>query len=341
MIVAMRFHGTALPPLELSDARRIYTIGSGACDLVIPAELARDVAPVHATIERVEDAIRIGDQLSRHGLYRSPRSPPVAELLLHAGSIGWIGSCPVLALDRELIAVRTRLTWAMGLAADAAVDDALAAVASREPLLLLGPHGLDEAPLLASLDPASQLVDLDHARPLSAPLAAQLFSPRRDLRVVFRSTRASRARSVLDTYLERVRVLRLAPLSARPADVVPLLQAIWRSELRSPRRVEELGPRALAALVEHPWPGQLDELRANAARLLAYLDHRSLQAAARALGITRQTLAGHFARIGMPTQRAGERGCLAHDEPSMTANSLSTARDGAALAQSVTRSDRP
>lgn len=285
----------------------MYTIGSGACDMVVPPELAGEVAPVHATIERVEGAIRICDLVSRHGLYRSPRSPPVPELLLHAGSVGWVGSCPVLALDQQLVALRSRLAWSLGLDAHAAVDDGLAAVASREPLLLLGPRGLDDEALIDALDGAVLRVDLDADRALSAPLAAQVFTPRRDSRVVFRATKEGRARSVLDTYVERVRILRLVPLSARAEEVRRLLQVIWRDELGSGREVGELGPRALGGLVGYRWPGQIDELRAHAPRLLAYHQRGGLRAAARALGVTHQTLAGHLNRIGVPIRDQVDR----------------------------------
>lgn len=262
MIVGVRFHGSGAPAFEMGEGRRIYTIGSGACDLVVPAELAGDVAPVHATIERVEGAIRICDLVSRHGLYRSPRSARVAELLLHAGEVGWVGSCPVLALDRELLELRSSLAWSMGLEAHGAVDDGLVAVASREPLLIVGPLGLDDERLMDALGGSVLRVDLGASRALSAPLAAQLFTPRRDSRVVFRATKEARARSMLDTYLERVRILRLVPLSARPEEIVRLLQVIWRDELHADHEVGVLGRRALGGLAAYRWPGQIDELRA-------------------------------------------------------------------------------
>jgi hypothetical protein len=65
MITALRFYGASLRPIALAEGARIFTIGSGACDLVVPGAVARDVAPVHATIERVEGAVRVCDQVSR------------------------------------------------------------------------------------------------------------------------------------------------------------------------------------------------------------------------------------------------------------------------------------
>ena len=55
------------------------------------------------------------------------------------------------------------------------------------------------------------------------------------------------------------------------------------------------------------WRGNLDELRAMAARLLAYVEHPTLRTAAEALGIRRQTLAQHLDRVGVPTLDRGDR----------------------------------
>ena len=67
----------------------------------------------------------------------------------------------------------------------------------------------------------------------------------------------------------------------------------------SRRRVEELGPAAVAALTTAPWPRNLDSLRESAPRLLALVEHRTIRAAAAALGLTRQALASALDRLGV------------------------------------------
>ena len=106
---------------------------------------------------------------------------------------------------------------------------------------------------------------------------------------------------------EKVHSAPLVPLARRPHDVVPLLAAHWVNVLRSRRRVAELGA-GVRHLAAHSWPGNLDELHQQSPRLLALLEHPTLRAAAQALGIRRQTLSGHLARLGLTiTRQEGER----------------------------------
>ena len=79
MIVALGVHGSGLAPLPLAADRRTFTVGAGACDLVVPG-----AADVHAIVERVGEAIRVTAVADRL-LYRSPWTASVREVLLHAG----------------------------------------------------------------------------------------------------------------------------------------------------------------------------------------------------------------------------------------------------------------
>ena len=87
--------------------------------------------------------------------------------------------------------------------------------------------------------------------------------------------------------------------AARGGDVPALLAHVWLHELGSRRRVEELGPAAVAALTTAPWPRNLDSLRESAPRLLALVEHGTIRAAAAALGLTRQALASALGRLGV------------------------------------------
>lgn len=334
MITGLRFYGAPCGPVTLAEETRIFTIGAGACDLVIPPELARDVAPVHATIERVEGAIRIRDQLSRHGLYRTPRAPRVVELLLHPGAVGWVGGCAILAVDHGLEALRTRLAWSMGLDAHAVVDGAVAAVGDGVPLALLGPAGLDAAALARAIHDAGAdrgrpfvtcdgaetpsldsfagtvAIDLDRTRKLAASCVAALFASHCPARVIFLANDERVLRRHLDVYTERVRALMLTPLNRRPHEVTRLLQTIWSDELRSERLVADVDPRALDGMAAQRWRYNFDDLRAAAPRLLAYLEQPSLRRAAQALGVRHQTLAQHLHRMGVPILDQADRELL-------------------------------
>jgi hypothetical protein len=331
-ITSLRFYGSPHAPLPLPARARLFTIGTAPCDITVPHELAHDVAPVHATIERVEGAIRICDQLSRHGLYRRPRSARVPELLLYPGAVGWVGGCGIVALTPALEALRATLARCVGLDAHLAIDEAIAIVADGGPIALLGPRNLDVMMLARAIHAAgpdggaafagcvddaevpmiegatgTRVIELDRVRRFPAGQVAAMFAARCEARVILLAHDERVVRRHLDAHAERVRWIALAPLGQRRHEVVRLLQGIWRDELGTARRVDALGARALDGLAAHAWRGNLDELRAMAARLLAYVEHPTLRAAAEALGIRRQTLAQHLDRVGVPTLDRGDR----------------------------------
>lgn len=331
MIAELRFYGSSLPPLLLAEGRRTFTIGAGDCDLVVPPEVAIGVAQVHAIVERVEVGIRVREHGSGHGLYRSPRSPRVDELLLHAGAVGWVGSCPLLALDHGLAALRPRLAWSMGLDAHAAVDEAITPVGEGAPIAIVGPHNLDAVALTQGIHDAGAardreilicadsmvppfgafdgtvVVDLDRVRRLPSSQVVAIFAPRCPARVIFLASDERVLRHRLDVYTERVRTFALVPLARRGEEIARLLQTIWRHQLGSNRSVDALGPIALRGMGMHRWRGNFDELRAMAVRLLAYVEHPSLRRAARALGVRHQTLGQHLTRIGVPILDQSDR----------------------------------
>lgn len=316
MITVVRFHGSDAAPLAVPSGHA--SIGSAPdCDLVVPG-----AASAHATAEHADGGLRVV-AIGHQPLYSAPWTPAVREVLVRPGGVCWVGAVPLVALDDSMAALRSRLAWSLGLDAHGAIDDALAMISDRGPLLVVGPDGLDEDALIAALDGNVVCIDLDEPRALPAPQAARVFAPRRDSRLVLRSTKLARARSVLDTYADRVHTVTLAPLASRPDEIVRILASLWRGELQTSARVDALGPRALRGLAAYRWPGQIDELRAHAPRLLAYHQRGGLRAAARALGIAHQTLGQHLARIGVPViDQADREGAPRADRkpPRLTAN---------------------
>lgn len=335
-ITALRFHGAAHPSLVLPAVARALTLGAADdCDLVIPDGGALGVAPVHATIERTDAAVRVRGR-GAQALYRCRHLPPVAELLLHAGEVGWIGGCAIVAMDERMEALRVRLAWSMGLDAHAEVDRALTATVDGAPLALVGPRSLDAVALARAVHdagagargfvcvegdgalpvilgstatPATIAIELDRLQRLSAAHVASLFAPRCAARVIFLASDDRTLRRHLDCYADRLHAITLVPLARRSHELPRLLQRLWRDELGSSHRVDVLGARALGGIAAHGWRGNFDELRAMAARLLAYVEHRTLHGAACALGVRRQTLSQHLLRIGVWSGDRSARGC--------------------------------
>lgn len=322
MIGSLRLRGRAQAPLVL-PAAHLATIGTApGCDLQIPGELSARVDSKHAAVERRGDAILVHDLASTHGVRRSPRHAPVRELQVAAGSAVWIGDVALLAMDRALDELRTRLAWGLGLEAHAAIDDAIEAVASGGPLLLMGPPGSEGERLAteihragpptavppvsvvaAPLPPLAGLagtivIDLDRVGTVPARYVEALIDPASGVRPILLARSERRALACLDIFRDRVRGVTLRPLAERRDEIPRLLAMLWR-ECGSLRTVDELGA-ALDDVVTYRWPRGVAELRAHAPRLLAYLEHGQVSAAARALGVTRQTLGEHFARIGFP-----------------------------------------
>ena len=199
----------------------------------------------------------------------------------------------LVVVEARHLALRPLIARSIGLDAHAAVDDVLDAIAARDPLLVVGPAGLDEEAWLGELADDAIRVDLEHGK-LTAHRAATLFAHARERCVVFRALTMRRVRVTLDAYAARVRTVRLVPLAERPGEIARLLDAELR-ELGAD--LGALDAKTIAACERHRWPGNLDALRAHAPRMLAVARHGSVRAAARALGITRQTLDAHLERV--------------------------------------------
>lgn len=334
-VTSLRWFGRGDPPLLLSAGRRSFTIGSGGCDLVVPRAASTQVAALHATLTREGTGLRVIDHDSVHGTYRALRGPRVVAMQVEAGDVFWLGDVALLAMDDGLEELRGQVAWCVGLDRHVAIDEAIETIAEGRPLVLHGPRGTDAARLARAIhgvgpqrrgrfvaataaelpqvergESATVFLDLEQVRRLPAYYAARLFERGQATRTIIATAELRRARQMLDSYCEHARVIGLTPLARRGDEVMRLLAIYWRDELRSGARVEALGAGA-HALADHAWPRGFDELREQARRLLAYVEHGSLRAAADALGIRRQTLAGHFLRIGYTTPTADERDELA------------------------------
>lgn len=327
-VTSLRLFGRGDRALVLSPAQRTFTIGAGGCDLVVPSALGARLEPLHATLERTASGLRIRDRESAHGVFRAVRGPRVDELLVEAGDVFWLADVPMLAMDTYLESLRSRIAWCVGLDRHLAIDEAVEA-STDGPVALVGPPGTDARwlaevvhrtsaqragaflsaadgvlPALEAAAGSTVFLDLGTVAKLPAPYAKRLFDPTLDVHVIFAAADSRRLTMTLDSYSDRTRVVTLWPLRLRRNELLRLLAIHWRDELRTGRRIEEL-PR-IEAITSYAWPRGFPELREHSVRLLAYLEHRGLRNAARALGIAHQTLSGHFRRIGFPCRDGDE-----------------------------------
>ena len=330
VVTSLHLTGRHCPPLSLSTALDTFSIGTEGCDLLLPRAVTPYVSAYHARLERTATGLRVIDQLSKNGLFASPTIGRVPALEVRAGGRFWLADVEVLALDAELEALRPALAACIGLDDEVRIDRALACIGEGGPLALIGPPGTGAARLARQIHDTSArraslflelrrgpVPPLEHASgtiyldletvAVMAPAAASLFAMPPRVRAIVSATTERRLRTRLAQHRDLVSVIELVPLARRPEDVIPLLAAHWVNTLRSHRRVAELGD-GVRHLAAHPWPGNLDELHQQSPRLLALLEHPTLRAAAQALGIRRQTLSGHLARLGLViTRQEGER----------------------------------
>lgn len=330
-ITTLRFVGRDHATICLAVAQRTFTVGAGGCDVVIPRGLSSAISEVHASFERVGSGLLVRDLGSKNGTFASLSGPRCESFHVQPGDTFWLANVEMLATDPYLEALRAHLACHLGLLRDAAIDDALASVASGDPLLLLGPSGTGARrlaavihatsphrnnPRITGLSPlyllnhahgATVFIDVDRLPALSARYVATLFDRARGLRLVFAATDERRARTCLDHYRDGLRTIPLVPLAHRLDDVPHLVQFHWATECASDHTVSELGPAALRALTTYIWPRNLDELFDQSPRILAYHQHGGVRRAAAALGIAHQTLAQHLARIDFPILGQAER----------------------------------
>lgn len=333
-VVSLRVVGTE-HELRLPLGQRSFTLGaSRVCDLVISREVSKKVSGLHATVGRLADGrVVIADQQSKNGISASERAPRVAAFEVAVGQRFLVADVALLAVDESLQQLRRPVAWTFGMT-PGVVDAALEVIAREQPLALIGPPGTDalmlarhihaagahrqhfcleltQAGAVPSIDHAiggTVIIDLDRFGRVTKRVAEALLDrpsagPRRGLRAIFLTPSRARLVGALDVWRTTVDELAVPALAARTSEVPTLLAHLWLHELGTRRRVEELGPSALAALTETTWPRNLDSLREAAPRLLAILEHGTLRAAAASLGITRQSLASSLARLGVSVGR--------------------------------------
>jgi hypothetical protein len=114
--------------------------------------------------------------------------------------------------------------------------------------------------------------------------------------IIAAPTKEHAAKLLDDETVDLLSRVTLPPLGARGEDVPRLLdalilQAFHADGVSDPPRVADLGPESMAGLAEAKWPGNFDELRSEAVRILrALLTHKRVRQTADALGMSKSTL---------------------------------------------------
>jgi hypothetical protein len=319
-ITALRWAGRPLPAVPLPLDQHRWTLGAAGCDLIIPRSVSTRVSRTHAIVTRSAAGLTLTDAPSKNGLAATAAGPRVPHLDLTAGQLGWVADVGVLALSSPVARLRTQLAWRLGLAAHAAVDDALTRVVTDQDLVVFTPVAADAISLAAELHaagprqanplrggavrpPLEQVVggtivlDLARLGPLPAPYVHRLLGGGG----VWRTIYIAPSLRVLHTHLgvapAHLATVTLVPLAHRAAEILPLVADLW-ADGGATHHPDALGPVVRRALARHRWPRGLGELQLAAARLLAYLTHGAVRPAAAALGISHQALTAHFARLG-------------------------------------------
>jgi DNA-binding NtrC family response regulator len=228
---------------------------------------------------------------------------------------------------------------ALGFSAHAAVDAALAAIATGGHLVLSGPPGCDHRQLARKIHERSArrhhlfvelgadsvsgpalaaalseaalgtlFLDLHRpGRPLAIASLKELFSPDRHVRVIVAAPSIAHAMQRLGEASTRLTPIEIPAIKARRDDVLVLFDYLC-AELPTERRLVELEPAWDAgSLATYDWPGNLDEMRQELPWLVALAEHAKVRATARALDMPHNTLAKWIKRIGLAPRGGRKR----------------------------------
>lgn len=334
-VVALRIVGADLPEIPLSLLKRTFLLGSDPDDPDVTVRVssrmndpaAREhVSRVHLMIQRKGNRLWIKDQDSTNGTFIKDRQEADGDIA--AGESFRVGNVALLAMDEQMVLLRPQLAWVLGFKAHAQVDEMLQLVASGEPLLLIGEPGCEQRwlaeqihctsarrhagfvavspPLteqaLAGATGGTAFLDLAGADRVPAPFVKELFGDTYRVRPILAAPDLETAAEHLGHQnAHKLRPIAIPAVRTRRDDVPRILNSLFRREpLSSKRDVADLGEPAVESLKAFHWPGNFDDLRRNAPRILALVEcGGNKRAAARMLGIKHQSLSDALARIGL------------------------------------------
>jgi len=317
----------------------MITLGaSRRCDVHIP-DLG--LSALHCLLERKASQLRVHDQQTTNGTYFGGRRIGAVELF--PGDSFTAAHVTLLALNDEMRAQRPIIADIVGADAAPSPDQILVdAVKHARGFLLTGAPGCDTDRLARAIHAVSlrrtqPLVEIDEVpndragqreilrraarstlvldlsrvgAPLDPALCSMLFSRDHHIRVIVLAPAVGAAqRRGPSRYLEQLQHLWVRPLAMRRADILGLLDRML-AERSSPRRIAELVPRNLQALLSWEWRDNFVGLRTAADRLATIArvpdwDGLDWRERAATTGIPKSTLYDWFHMLGLSSPLFG------------------------------------
>lgn len=324
LITALRIHGEDIEYVMLAGQPRFALGSQASCEIALDR---RYVSSLHAVLERRENRIRVND-LSKNGIVFCGRFEKQFDM--GPGDFFTIGEVTLYALNDEMRLVRPVFVEVLGAQRFAEVDDLLMTAVRGDHVLLLGEPGSDQERVARAIHGASlrrrhhfvkavastsgridpQIItyaergtlwlDLEQERlTVDASFVERLLVPDANVRVIISARTVHDARkSVGIDLVGRAHHVAIPPVRERAGEIATLLERAF-IDRRSSLRIADLTEANQAALISFRWPGNLEQLRAAADRLVQLVPFATDRAAAPVLKIPRTTLQRWLATIGL------------------------------------------
>lgn len=307
----IQLRATGHPPMPLDAQTKSFTLGrDGACSAVLDLPT---VTTVHCFLERRPVGLRVVDNATKNGTQF--RDMAVSNFEVRPGEEFAIGGATIVALTAPAVAAEPELRRLLGTANQVEIDRAMQLALARHAIAIVGAPGCghrDVATVLhqASAHRARQFVEIGsidelrvamHEAPdrlrqgsfyLHIDAVAKLKATQPKLAATLASMAARGGIVVyvgtpdpdllyecLGMAIDDRHTITIPTLHARGADILGLLELMLGDEMA------KLTPKQRKAIVKYRWPGNLDELRADAGIMRAVLAHGGIRPAARATGM--------------------------------------------------------
>lgn len=323
-ITALRIRGSDPEYTMLAGQARFALGTQPSCEIAVER---RYVSSLHAVLERRDNRVRISD-VSKNGIFYRGRVEKQFDI--GPGDSFTIADLTFYALNDEMRLARPVLAEILGAQRIEAIDDLLLCAVQGGHILVIAEPGTDQERLARAIHHASlrrrrhfvralpneagrldrQLLeyaeggtlwlDLEPARAsLDAAFVEHLVAPRSNVRVVLSARSLELARKGVGLELiARAHHVAVAPLRERAGEIAHLVERRF-IERGSSMRFSDFTDANQAALLGNRWPGNLEQLRDTADRLLVMAPCTTERAAATALKTPRTTLQRWLDAMGL------------------------------------------
>lgn len=323
-ITALRIRGAEAEYSMLAGQARFALGTQPSCEIAVDRKY---VSSLHAVLERRENRIRISD-VSKNGIFYRGRAEKQFDI--GPGDSFTIADLTFYALNDEMRLARPVIAEILGAHRIERIDDLLLAAVQGGHILVISEPGNDQERLARAIHHASlrrrhhfvkarptesghvdhQLLeyaeggtlwlDLEAARvSVDAAFVERLVAPDANVRVVVCARSLELAqKSVGLELITRAHHVAVAPLRERAGEIASLVERRFIEQGAS-MRFSDFTEANQAALVGYRWPGNLEQLRDAADRLLVMAPCTTERAAAAALKTPRTTLQRWLDTLGL------------------------------------------